>query len=80
MLSPHLPYVQAKLDCGYKKNARSHGQEDDSQMTILLSGRWLRDAHSIVGLVPREHGEKSTLGTTGTQTQTLSGSVTQQPH
>lgn len=45
-------------------------------MAILLSGQWLRDAHSIVGLVPGEHGEKSKLRTAGTQTQTLSGSVT----
>ena len=34
-------------------------------MAVLLSGQWLRDAHSIVGLVPREHGEKSKLRTVG---------------
>lgn len=45
-------------------------------MTMSLSGQWFRDAHSIVSLVPREYGEKSKLGTTGTQTQTLSSLVT----
>lgn len=34
-------------------------------MAILLSGQWLRDAHSIVGLVPGEDGEKSKLRTVG---------------
>lgn len=32
-------------------------------MTMLLSGQWFRDAHSIVSLVPRKYSEKSKLGT-----------------
>lgn len=72
MLPPQLPDVQAELGCGQDEDAGGHGQEEDSQLSVWLSGHRLQDAHGIVSFVPTEHGEKPKLVAAGTQTQTWS--------
>lgn len=70
-LPSQLPDVQAQLGRTQDQDAGGHGEEDDGQRVMRLSGRQPQATHGIVCLVPGKHGGVPKLGTAGTHRRAL---------